>query len=180
VQLRKLVLAKDTPLRSELSLRSKGPKKGSAFHVADVVQQVLSSKIAAVDQKSADDASRVTVASEASLRKTLCTEANLVCLDVIEDIAKILHNKLMDKDRLLMNVMWSVFLTFLSTRQSARFLGHCFASVRSFSHKFRKAFFSSSSKYCEELCAELVRLCNFVNTSIRSQATATLYVLAKV
>eukprot|EP00727_Mastigamoeba_balamuthi_P011738 m51a1_g7187 hypothetical protein (2626) ;mRNA; r:100574-110130 len=143
--------------------------------LSEVVMTVIQNKIAQVERASQGHA----VAAVEIFAKALATEANLVCLDVLEDLMKILHNELMSKDHLLMNKVFGVFKAFLSSRQSVRFLGHCLASVRSFVFKFRNALFLSQTPYCGELCTDLVRLCNFNTPSVRSQATATLYLMAK-
>eukprot|EP01105_Mastigella_eilhardi_P027989 TRINITY_DN8963_c0_g2_i4.p1 TRINITY_DN8963_c0_g2~~TRINITY_DN8963_c0_g2_i4.p1 ORF type:complete len:2566 (-),score=598.63 TRINITY_DN8963_c0_g2_i4:108-7325(-) len=114
-----------------------------------------------------------------SHNKALWQEANLICLDVLEQFVAHFRNEMQHRDYLLMDKVTSTLLSFFQNRQSPLFYYHLFASLRSFTFRFRRHLFRIESTFPGDLCTNLVSLCNCEDATTRSLATSHLYVLAK-
>ncbi|MGH0129310.1 UNVERIFIED_CONTAM: hypothetical protein FKN15_001940 [Acipenser sinensis] len=90
----------------------------------------------------------------------LATEATLVVLDTLEVIVKVLLHS-------------------MACNQSALFLQHCFATQRALVFKFPEMLFEEDTELCADLCLRLLRHCSSSVGSIRSHASASLYLLMR-
>ncbi|KAF2071889.1 hypothetical protein CYY_006791 [Polysphondylium violaceum] len=111
----------------------------------------------------------------------VCSEANLIILDFIEDYIKNQYNQLKDggTSSLLMEKLFYLFILMLEKRQSHRVITCLYASLRSFVYKFRHHFFQVNNDYCSVLCNQIIRYCNFPSREIRSIATSFFYSMIK-
>eukprot|EP00727_Mastigamoeba_balamuthi_P003536 m51a1_g1318 hypothetical protein (2292) ;mRNA; f:229093-238496 len=110
--------------------------------------------------------------------KSLSVEASFIVLDAVEKITEFFVQPLKEGSDLFKDI-FDVLMIFFRTGQPPRFFPHLFATTRSFIAKFSNQLFNPESTYCGTLCEELVRFCNSPVDTIRTQATATLYVLSK-
>ncbi|KAI1305795.1 Dedicator of cytokinesis protein 9 [Halotydeus destructor] len=115
------------------------------------------------------------------LEANLASEVGLITLDVIGHISTSLKDRLLksDGDNLLMQKVFSIYLTFLQLGQSETLLKHLFASLRAFISKFPGILFSGSPFYIGKLCFELLRCCGSRLTTVRNEAAALLYLLLR-
>ena len=72
-----------------------------------------------------------------------------------------------------------VLLHALGTNQSTMFLQHLFAVQRSFVFKFPSLLFDEASEHCADLCLRLLKHCSSSISPVRSQASASLYLLMR-
>ena len=74
---------------------------------------------------------------------------------------------------------FQVLLHALGTNQSTMFLQHLFAVQRSFVFKFPSLLFDEASEHCADLCLRLLKHCSSSISPVRSQASASLYLLMR-
>ena len=86
-------------------------------------------------------------------------------------------NFVREREPLHMAEAFEVLLVLLSTHQSARTVDHTLKLVRMMIARFPRVFFDGSTDYCQRLCDHLLQCCATHVTSIRTRATAILYVL---
>ena len=72
-----------------------------------------------------------------------------------------------------------VLLHALGTNQSTFFLRHLFAVQRSFVFKFPSLLFDDAAEHCADLCLRLLKHCSSSISAVRSQASASLYLLMR-
>ncbi|XP_069783324.1 dedicator of cytokinesis protein 7-like isoform X3 [Narcine bancroftii] len=107
----------------------------------------------------------------------LVTEANLVILDTLEIIVQTVMVT-ESKESVLTGVL-KVILHSMACNQSALFLQHCFASQRALVFKFPETLFEEDTELCADLCLRLLRHCSSSLGTIRSHASASLYLLMR-
>uniref|UniRef100_A0A4X2KUL3 Dedicator of cytokinesis 6 n=1 Tax=Vombatus ursinus TaxID=29139 RepID=A0A4X2KUL3_VOMUR len=114
---------------------------------------------------------------EALVDGNLATEANLIVLDTLEVIVQtvILSEA---KEGLLGSVL-KVLLHSLGCTQSALFLQHGLATQRALVSKFPELLFEEDTELCADLCLRLLRHCSSRVTTIRTHASASLYLLMR-
>uniref|UniRef100_A0A4X2KT50 Dedicator of cytokinesis 6 n=1 Tax=Vombatus ursinus TaxID=29139 RepID=A0A4X2KT50_VOMUR len=110
---------------------------------------------------------------EALVDGNLATEANLIVLDTLETV--ILSEA---KEGLLGSVL-KVLLHSLGCTQSALFLQHGLATQRALVSKFPELLFEEDTELCADLCLRLLRHCSSRVTTIRTHASASLYLLMR-
>ena len=76
-------------------------------------------------------------------------------------------------------MFFQVLLHALGTNQSTMFLQHLFAVQRSFVFKFPSLLFDEASEHCADLCLRLLKHCSSSISPVRSQASASLYLLMR-
>ncbi|XP_052346970.1 dedicator of cytokinesis protein 7-like isoform X8 [Oncorhynchus keta] len=123
------------------------------------------------------DKTKAETEQESVVDGNLATEASLVVLDTLEIIVKtVLASEL--KESVLGGVL-RVLLHSMAGSQSALFLQHCFTTQRGLVFKFPEMLFEEDTELCADLCLRLLRHCSSSVGSVRSQASASLYLLMR-
>ncbi|KAM6957051.1 dedicator of cytokinesis protein 7 [Aplochiton taeniatus] len=123
------------------------------------------------------DKTKAEVEQESVVDGNLATEASLVVLDTLEIIVKtVLVSEL--KESVLGGVL-RVLLHSMAGSQSALFLQHCFTTQRALVFKFPEMLFEEDTELCADLCLRLLRHCSSSVGSVRSHASASLYLLMR-
>ncbi|ESO12296.1 hypothetical protein HELRODRAFT_158781 [Helobdella robusta] len=115
--------------------------------------------------------------SDGYVEGLLSSEVNMVALDVIEFIIQVVQSFDMLQSS-LSNVL-QVILHGLSTNQSSTVLQNMFATQRSLVSKFPELLFEEDTEQCADLCSRLLKHCSSSLASIRSHASASLYMLMR-
>uniref|UniRef100_A0A672RFT4 Dedicator of cytokinesis 6 n=1 Tax=Sinocyclocheilus grahami TaxID=75366 RepID=A0A672RFT4_SINGR len=82
------------------------------------------------------------------------------------------------KESVLVGVL-RVLLHSMAGNQSALFLQHCFSTQRALVYKFPEMLFEEDTELCADLCLRLLRHCSSSVSSVRSHASASLYLLMR-
>ncbi|XP_042575621.1 dedicator of cytokinesis protein 7-like isoform X2 [Cyprinus carpio] len=123
------------------------------------------------------DKTKAEVEQEAVVDGNLATEAALIALDTLEIIVKtVVMSEL--KESVLGGVL-RVLLHSMAGNQSALFLQHCFSTQRALVYKFPEMLFEEDTELCADLCLRLLRHCSSSVSSVRSHASASLYLLMR-
>ncbi|KAL0992883.1 hypothetical protein UPYG_G00100510 [Umbra pygmaea] len=123
------------------------------------------------------DKTKAEVEQESVVDGNLATEASLVVLDMLEVIVRtVLVSEL--KESVLGGVL-RVLLHSMAGSQSALYLQHCFTTQRALVYKFPEMLFEEDTELCADLCLRLLRHCSSSVGSVRSQASASLYLLMR-
>ncbi|XP_023378446.1 dedicator of cytokinesis protein 8 [Pteropus vampyrus] len=123
------------------------------------------------------DKTKAELDQEALISGNLATEANLIILDMQENIIQA-SSALDCKDNLLGGVL-RVLVNSLSCDQSTTYLTHCFATLRALIAKFGDLLFEEEVEQCADLCQRVLHHCSSSMDVTRSQACATLYLLMR-
>ncbi|XP_023577660.1 dedicator of cytokinesis protein 8 isoform X1 [Octodon degus] len=123
------------------------------------------------------DKTKAEIDQEALISGNLATEANLIILDMQENIIQA-SSALDCKDSLLGGVL-RVLVNSLSCDQSTTYLTHCFATLRALIAKFGDLLFEEEVEQCADLCQRVLHHCSSSMDVTRSQACATLYLLMR-
>ncbi|XP_068095450.1 dedicator of cytokinesis protein 7 isoform X12 [Hyperolius riggenbachi] len=121
--------------------------------------------------------SRAELEHEALIDGNLATEANLIILDTLEIIVQTV-SVTESKESILGGVL-KTLLHSMACNQSALYLQHCFATQRALVSKFPELLFEEETEQCADLCLRLLRHCSSSIGSIRSHASASLYLLMR-
>ncbi|XP_065573211.1 dedicator of cytokinesis protein 6-like isoform X2 [Artemia franciscana] len=119
---------------------------------------------------------KVDVDLDSHIEGNLSTQAGLVVLDTIETIIKVTSQT--ENQNLLSSVL-RVLLHMLETNQSTSLLQNIFATQRSLVYKNPSLLFDEETELCADLCLRLLRHCSSCVSVVRSQASASLYVLMR-
>ncbi|XP_056426441.1 dedicator of cytokinesis protein 6 isoform X5 [Hyla sarda] len=114
---------------------------------------------------------------EITVDGNMAAEANLVVLDTLEIIVQTVMLSEM-KESILGGVL-KVLLLSMSCNQSALYLQHCFTSQRALVCKFPEMLFEDDTELCSDLCLRLLRHCSSCISSVRTHASASLYLLMR-
>ncbi|CAI9570023.1 unnamed protein product, partial [Staurois parvus] len=114
---------------------------------------------------------------EITVDGNMATEANLVVLDTLEIIVQTVMLSEM-KESILGGVL-KVLLHSMGCNQSALYLQHCFTSQRALVCKFPEMLFEDDTEMCSDLCLRLLRHCSSCISSVRTHASASLYLLMR-
>ncbi|XP_053539812.1 dedicator of cytokinesis protein 7 isoform X16 [Ictalurus punctatus] len=128
-------------------------------------------------QDSLLDRTRAELEHEALIDGNLATEANLIILDTLEIIVQTV-SVTESKESILGGVL-KVLLHSMACNQSALYLQHCFATQRALVSKFPELLFEEETEQCADLCLRLLRNCSSSIGTIRSHASASLYLLMR-
>uniref|UniRef100_A0A8C5FGN7 Dedicator of cytokinesis protein 7-like n=1 Tax=Gadus morhua TaxID=8049 RepID=A0A8C5FGN7_GADMO len=120
------------------------------------------------------DKTKAEVEQESVVDGNLATEASLVVLDTLE--ITVVESEL--KESVLGGVL-RVLLHSMAGNQSAVFLQHCFTTQRALVFKFPEMLFEEDTELCADLCLRLLRHCSSSVGSVRSHASASLYLLMR-
>lgn len=116
--------------------------------------------------------------NDAHIEGNLATEVNLIVLDMLEHVIHVAAVVENNQTALLSGVM-RVVLHALSVNQSTRALTCYFATQRAMVSKFLQILFQEESDQCADLCLRLLAHCASRITEVRSNATASLYLLTR-
>lgn len=108
-------------------------------------------------------------------------EVSMILLDALELFVQTREQDLVEghQPNLLLDQVFKVLKTGLKMRQSVTFLSHAYATLRTFVYKFPKALFTLNTQYCAKLCNLMLGHCNYTTNAVRSEASATIYLLMK-
>ncbi|XP_073090158.1 dedicator of cytokinesis protein 7 isoform X9 [Manis javanica] len=123
------------------------------------------------------DKSKAEIEHEALIDGNLATEANLIILDTLEIVVQTV-SVTESKESILGGVL-KVLLHSMACNQSAVYLQHCFATQRALVSKFPELLFEEETEQCADLCLRLLRHCSSSIGTIRSHASASLYLLMR-
>ncbi|XP_029474486.1 dedicator of cytokinesis protein 7 isoform X5 [Rhinatrema bivittatum] len=121
--------------------------------------------------------SRAELEHEALIDGNLATEANLIVLDTLEIVVQTV-SVTESKESILGGVL-KTLLHSMACNQSALYLQHCFATQRALVSKFPELLFEEETEQCADLCLRLLRHCSSSIGTIRSHASASLYLLMR-
>uniref|UniRef100_A0A1B6EVF4 Dedicator of cytokinesis protein 7 n=1 Tax=Cuerna arida TaxID=1464854 RepID=A0A1B6EVF4_9HEMI len=124
-----------------------------------------------------DRQSRSQAESDAHIEGNLATEVSLVILDTLEQIVQVSSQS--DHLQCLLGPTLKVLLHALSRNQSTFVLHNMFATQRSLVFKFPNLLFDEETEQCADLCLQLLKHCSSLLSSIRSHASASLYLLMR-
>uniref|UniRef100_A0A8C7CK34 Dedicator of cytokinesis 7 n=1 Tax=Oncorhynchus kisutch TaxID=8019 RepID=A0A8C7CK34_ONCKI len=123
------------------------------------------------------DRTRAELEHEALIDGNLATEANLIILDTLEIIVQAVS--VTESKECILGGMLKVLLHSMACNQSALYLQHCFATQRALVSKFPELLFEEETEQCADLCLRLLRNCSSSIGTIRSHASASLYLLMR-
>uniref|UniRef100_A0A8B9GF97 Dedicator of cytokinesis 8 n=1 Tax=Amazona collaria TaxID=241587 RepID=A0A8B9GF97_9PSIT len=123
------------------------------------------------------DKTKAELDQEALISGNLATEANLIILDMQENIIQV-GNSTECRDNLLGGVL-KVLVNSLGCDQSTTYLTHCFATLRALIAKFGDFLFEEEVEQCADLCQRVLHHCSSSINITRTQACATLYLLMR-
>uniref|UniRef100_A0A803V7J3 Dedicator of cytokinesis 8 n=1 Tax=Ficedula albicollis TaxID=59894 RepID=A0A803V7J3_FICAL len=123
------------------------------------------------------DKTKAELDQEALISGNLATEANLIILDMQENIIQV-RNSRECRDNLLGGVL-KVLVNSLGYDQSTTYLTHCFATLRALIAKFGDLLFEEEVEQCADLCQRVLHHCSSSIDITRTQACATLYLLMR-
>uniref|UniRef100_A0A8C9A8N2 Dedicator of cytokinesis 6 n=1 Tax=Prolemur simus TaxID=1328070 RepID=A0A8C9A8N2_PROSS len=123
------------------------------------------------------DKTKDEVEHEALVEGNLATEASLVVLDTLEIIVQTVM--LSEARESVLGAVLKVVLYSLGSAQSALFLQHGLATQRALVSKFPELLFEEDTELCADLCLRLLRHCGSRVGTIRTHASASLYLLMR-
>uniref|UniRef100_A0A8C8BHX6 Dedicator of cytokinesis 8 n=1 Tax=Otus sunia TaxID=257818 RepID=A0A8C8BHX6_9STRI len=123
------------------------------------------------------DKTKAELDQEALISGNLATEANLIILDMQENIIQASFAAEC-RDNLLGGVL-KVLINSLGCDQSTTYLTHCFATLRALIAKFGDFLFEEEVEQCADLCQRVLHHCSSSIDITRTQACATLYLLMR-
>lgn len=123
------------------------------------------------------DRPAVDVEADAHLESNLATEVSLIMLDTLEQMVAVASRS--DALQPLLGAVLKVLLHALARNQSSTVLRHMFATQRALVFKFPNLLFDEETEQCADLCLQLLRHCSSNRAAVRSQASASLYLLMR-
>ncbi|CAM1319326.1 DOCK6 (predicted) [Pycnogonum litorale] len=114
---------------------------------------------------------------EAHIEGNLATESTMIILDTLELIVKVVNKS--DMLQGLLGSVLRVLLHALSCNQSTMVLRNIFATQRSLVFKFPELLFEEETELCADLCLRLLKHCSSSISCVRSQSSASLYLLMR-
>lgn len=120
---------------------------------------------------------RAEIETDAHIEGNLATEVSFIILDTLERIVQVASQ--LDNLQSLLGVVLKVLLHALGRNQSTCVLHNMFATQRSLVFKFPNLLFDEETEQCADLCLRLLKHCSSNMSSVRSQASASLYLLMR-
>ncbi|XP_066997234.1 dedicator of cytokinesis protein 7 [Anabrus simplex] len=120
---------------------------------------------------------RAEVETDAHIEGNLATEASFIILDALEIIVQVASQA--DNLQGLLGIVLKVLLHALARNQSTSVLQNMFATQRSLVFKFPNLLFDEETEQCADLCLRLLKHCSSSMSDVRSQASASLYLLMR-
>jgi len=127
--------------------------------------------------RSVSEITKVDIDLDAYIEGNLSTQTSLIILDTLEVIVQVVSQH--DHLHILLPVTLRVLLHLLGCCQSTALLQNAFATQRALVFKFPGLLFDEETELCADLCLRLLRHCSSNVGSIRSQASASLYLLMR-
>ncbi|XP_014668067.1 PREDICTED: dedicator of cytokinesis protein 7-like [Priapulus caudatus] len=122
---------------------------------------------------------RAEIDNDAHIEGNLSTEVSLLILDMLEFIVQQTEKSDTLQGSSLLGGVLRVLQHMLACSQSELVLQNIFASQRSLVFKFPELLFDEETEQCADLCLRLLTHCSSSLSSIRSQASASLYLLMR-
>lgn len=114
---------------------------------------------------------------EAHIEGNLATEVSMIVLDTLFVVEQVVSST--EHSQTLLASVLRVMLHALNTTQSTQFLQHLFALQRSLVSKYPNLLFDEATEHCAALCKSLLKHCSSSISGVRSQASASLYLLMR-
>jgi len=114
---------------------------------------------------------------EAHIEGNLATEVSMTVLDTLFVVEQVVSST--EHSQTLLASVLRVMLHALNTTQSTQFLQHLFAIQRSLVSKYPNLLFDEATEHCAALCKSLLKHCSSSISGVRSQASASLYLLMR-
>ncbi|GFS94716.1 dedicator of cytokinesis protein 7 [Nephila pilipes] len=111
------------------------------------------------------------------LEGNLASEVGMIVLDTLELIVQVACHA--DALQGVLSTVLKVLLHALGTNQSNAVLQNMFSTQRSLVYKFPELLFEEETEQCADLCLRLLRHCSSSISNVRSQASASLYLLMR-
>ncbi|KAG8196069.1 hypothetical protein JTE90_007809 [Oedothorax gibbosus] len=123
------------------------------------------------------DRTKLEVETAAHVEASLTSEVNMIVLDTLELIVQVACHT--DALQGVLSTVLKVLLHALGSNQSTVVLQNMFATQRSLVYKFPELLFEEETEQCADLCLRLLRHCSSSVSCVRSQASASLYLLMR-
>ncbi|KAJ7372911.1 Dedicator of cytokinesis protein 6 [Desmophyllum pertusum] len=114
---------------------------------------------------------------DAQVEGALAAEVNSIVLDTLEYLVQTVSTS--ESLRVVLSGILRVLLHALNCNQSEIVLQNMFATQRSIVYKFPELLFEDDTELCADLCSRLLYHCSSALSSIRAQASASLYLLMR-
>merc|ERR1719391_711178 len=114
---------------------------------------------------------------ESHIEGNLATEVSMIVLDTLTVVEQVVAAA--DHSQTLLASVLRVMLHALNTNQSTSFLQHLFAVQRALVTKHPNLLFDEATEHCAALCKCLLKHCSSSIAQVRSQASASLYLLMR-
>ncbi|CAF3642968.1 unnamed protein product [Adineta steineri] len=117
------------------------------------------------------------IAIDAHLESILASECTMIVLDTIETIIQVVQTT--DCHQILLPGLLKILLHAFALNQSTWTLQNLFSHQRSIVYKFPELLFEEDTEHCADLCLRLLKHCSSCLSTIRSHASASLYLLMR-
>ncbi|UJR34198.1 hypothetical protein I4U23_021604 [Adineta vaga] len=114
---------------------------------------------------------------DAHLESILASECTMIVLDTIETIIQVVQTT--DCHQTLLPGLLKILLHAFALNQSTWTLQNLFSHQRSIVYKFPELLFEEDTEHCADLCLRLLKHCSSCLSTIRSHASASLYLLMR-
>uniref|UniRef100_T1J9Y0 Uncharacterized protein n=1 Tax=Strigamia maritima TaxID=126957 RepID=T1J9Y0_STRMM len=117
------------------------------------------------------------IENDAHIEGNLATETAMIIVDTLEIIIQVVSQS--DNLQGLLGTVLRVLLHALACNQSTAVLKNLFATQRSLVFKYPTLLFDEETEQCADLCLRLLKHCSSSISSVRAQASASLYLLMR-
>ncbi|XP_015776632.1 PREDICTED: dedicator of cytokinesis protein 7-like [Acropora digitifera] len=130
-------------------------------------------------RQAADQLDRLRPEAEVTsqIEGSLAAEVSSIVLDSLEHLVQTVTTS--DSLRVVLSGILRVLLHCLNCNQSEIVLQNMFATQRSIVYKFPELLFEDDTELCADLCSRLLNHCSSAISSIRAQASSSLYLLMR-
>ncbi|XP_015777841.1 PREDICTED: dedicator of cytokinesis protein 7-like [Acropora digitifera] len=130
-------------------------------------------------RQAADQQDRLRPEAEVTsqIEGSLAAEVSSIVLDSLEHLVQTVTTS--DSLRVVLSGILRVLLHCLNCNQSEIVLQNMFATQRSIVYKFPELLFEDDTELCADLCSRLLNHCSSAISSIRAQASSSLYLLMR-
>ncbi|CAF0791221.1 unnamed protein product [Rotaria sordida] len=114
---------------------------------------------------------------DAHLESILASECTMIVLDTIETIIQVVQTT--DCHQILLPGLLKILLHAFALNQSTWTLQNLFSHQRAIVYKFPELLFEEDTEHCADLCLRLLKHCSSCLSTVRSHASASLYLLMR-
>ncbi|CAF1476095.1 unnamed protein product, partial [Didymodactylos carnosus] len=117
------------------------------------------------------------ISAEAHIESNLASECTMIILDTIETVIQVVQTT--DCHQILLPGLLRILLHSFALNQSTWILQNLFSHQRAMVYKFPELLFEEDTEQCADLCLRLLKHCSSCLSTIRSHASASLYLLMR-